>query len=487
MAGFDWDAFGKDAEKIAFANKVKDASTSSGPATLDVGGGSVPEYQAPKLLGQQDATAAQELQAANQVASAIPEQTVTPQAPAPKPMTQPQAQPGMIPVQQTVSQTVTDPLARSEQRIAGMAVDEALQSKANAEIAANNAAQEEARARAALLQKEADETAAANAKRAEEANQKRAAIESAVQERDSFKFNPNRHKERMGVGGQILATIGEALGAFGAALTKTPNYAHELLQRAIDNDVHSQEKEYAALGAKVDSRRNDFAAFRQQGFDDDAARTASRLLRLQQASAKYDELAAGTKNAQTLATIEQLRALNQQTQANTAAEYSKRQINTTNAAISTAPQGTENQLRQRALEVDVPQYDPKDPKKRTGTRTLMAKSSADAEKIRDAMTVKEAMKANIEKLRSFMGKTSVHSVGSNAAVIETAADDLRTQFAVLKRLGALSDKDYKIASQIGDPASLFQRDSTTFKLMDEFGGRIDSEVESQLRGRGLIQ
>lgn len=436
-----------------------------------------------------EATAQQEQQAANSVASnvASPVQAPSPQPAQPQVAAQPPMQPGMVPLQQTVTGSAVDPMAKSEQRMAGMAVDDAIQSKAQADIEANNVAVAESRAKAALLQKEANDAAALNAERQKQADDKRAAIESAVQERDAFKFDPNRAKKNMGVGGQILAIIGQSLGAFGAAITHSPNYAQQLIDKAIDADLHSQSNEYAALGAKVDSRRNDYAAFRQQGLDDDQAKTGARLLKLQQVAAEYDSLMADKKNPQLLAAAGQLKALNQQKQADVAAEYGKRQISTTSAPMQMpGPKSVEDQMRLRSLEVDVPQYDLKTGKE-NGNKTYMAKSAQDAEKARDAMTVSRTIKTNLARMKKLVETTS-QSINPTAKIeVQKLNDQLATQFGVLNHLGALSDKDYQIASQLGDPTSLFQRDSTTLKLLDQYQANLDTMVEGELRGRGIIK
>ncbi len=481
----------EDAEKVAFNNKLKSAAeaaqSQTGPISLDSASGSYPTYSPPKLLGQEDV----ERQAIDRVNKSIPDPAAIPQpqiSQAPQVQAQQQMQPGMLPMQQTVTQNVIDPIALRKQEKASADVTKAIQSKADADIATNTALISEQRARAAYLQQQAEEQESINAQRTEEANQKRAEIEKAVQDRDAFKFNPNRFNERIGVGGQILASIAQGLGAFGAAITHSPNFAQQAIERAINADLSSQEKEYQALGAKVDSRRNDYAAFRQQGMDDDSARTAVRMLKLQQSNAKIDELVAGSKNQQIQAAADEMKALNNQSLANQALEYTKRQVSTikTNTAASGQQRNLEDQLKLRALEVDVPQVDPKTGKN-SGTKTLLAKTPQDAEKVRDALTVSRTIKNNLSRMKKLVQTTSQSISPKSKIEVQKLNDQLATQFGVLNHLGALSDKDYQIASQLGDPTSFFQRDSTTVELINQYEKNLDTMVEGELRGRGLVK
>lgn len=292
--------------------------------SVDLGGGSLPAYEKPKLLGQEEATAAAP------VSAPTPMQQAPVQRPIPNP--------GMVPVQTTVSSSQADPKLLKEYEKATADAQKAAQSQADAAIAQNTAIAQEQRARAAMMANQAAEQEKIQAERQQAAREKLAAVDAAVKERDAFKFNPGRHYERMGVGGSILAVIGQSLGAFGAAITHSPNYAQQMIEKAVENDIHSQQLEYQALGAKVDSRRNDYAYFRQQGLDDDSSKAALRTLRLQQSATKIDEIIAGTNNAKIQADADRIKAGLNQTDIAHRMEFTKRQIQTTMMNPATAGQ-----------------------------------------------------------------------------------------------------------------------------------------------------
>lgn len=479
---YDWDAFAKDAEKVGKMWGVP--SRNSPEPTIDTAS------EPPLVAVPPSATAQQEQQASEQIAAQVPVQ--------PQPVSQPQTvapvqqqvqQPSMVPIQQTVSGISLPPklLAKQEQiEQKALAAQDAL---TNAQVQQNTLLAEQAKAQATEIAAANQRAATQQAYDAEQTQAKQAEMQKAVDDFNTNKtINPNRAMERMGVGGRILATIGQAFGAFGAAITHSPNFAQQMIERAIDADIKAQENDIAARGHAVNMANNTVANFRQKGLDNQASMAAARLQMLQASSAKVDEIVAGTKNPQTLAVGQQLKAGLEKSYNDTLMHYGQQQVSTTRANPATAGQkSVEDQTKLRALEVDLPQIDPKTGKDTGKSKTYMAKSAADAEKIRQAVVVAGSIKKNIATLRDFMKGSMIHSAGKNAAKIDTAADDLRTQFGVLRSLGALSDKDYKIASQIGDPSSMFQRDSTTYELMDSFENRTSATLESELRGRGLIQ
>ncbi len=258
-------------------------------------------------------TAPQEMQASNQISAQVQNPIATPPvvpSPAPAAIIQPRPiAPAMVPLQTNTQSNSLPPkliaAANTTEKHALTAQDDAVK----AQIAQNDLLAAEQKQRAAMLQKEADDSLAISAERKKFGDQKMADVTTAVQNyNDNSTVNPDRKMQSMGVGGRILATIGQAFGAFGAAITHSPNYAQQMIERAIDADIRAQEHDIAARGQKVNFAQNALAAFRNQGMDEEAARAATRVLRLQQSSAKVDEILANTKNAQTIASGQQIKA-----------------------------------------------------------------------------------------------------------------------------------------------------------------------------------
>ena len=139
-----------------------------------------------------------------------------------------------------------------------------------------------------------------------------------------------------------------------------------------------------------------------------------------------------------------------------------------------------DELKLRELGVQVPQPDGK-------VKTYYAPTGDDAKTVRNAITVAKSLKANLAKMKYLVENGRQSLSPSLRKEVETLNDDIRTQFGVMRGLGALSDKDYRIASQLGDPESIWQRDSTTIKLIGQLHDTIDSGLMAQYEGRGLLQ
>ncbi len=478
MAGVDWEALNRDAERIAFANKAR-AAEASAPTRVELGGGELPPYQPPVLLN-----AAQEQQAANQVAAQTPQ--VAPAAPTV--MQQPMPQPGMIPLQQTVTSQQLPPALIKQQGEILAKQQAAAQSEADAIVAQNKALAEQAKSTALELAAQNQRQATQQAYDNEQRDAAMAQVQKAVDDFNANKtVNPNRFNERIGVGGRILATIGQAFGAFGAAITHSPNYAQQMIERAVDADIRSQEQEIQARGQAVNMANNQFAMFRQKGLDNQAALAATKVNMLQEAQAKVDEITANTKNPIVLAKAQEVKAGLAQTALNTLMNHAQTSVSTVKAnAAAAGPKSVEDQLKLRALEVDVPQKDPKTGKD-AGTKTYMAKSAQDAEKVRDALSVRSSLHADLAEMKSMIGKSSQSISPAAKALVAKKYNTIKTKLGVMYKLGALAEADLDLVSQIGDPTSFFQRDSTSAALIDQLDKSLDTSVESELRGRGMIR
>lgn len=81
----------------------------------------------------------------------------------------------------------------------------------------------------------------------------------------AHKEDPNRFWKARGVGASIAGAIAAGLGAFGSALTKTPNYALNIINDAIDRDIAAQRQEYQVKKDKVALNQNAYARLMQKG------------------------------------------------------------------------------------------------------------------------------------------------------------------------------------------------------------------------------
>jgi hypothetical protein len=426
--------------------------------------------------------------------------TVAPQAPmAPTQTPSPTPGPASPPPPAFSEQTTTTftpgvhiPQAIKDQKSA------ALDAASAAQVEQNRVQAEEARQTSLVLQernnalekKNKDDLAEAQVIR-EEANGAHQKFLGLVDEYNKNKTtDPRGFYKKGGVGVGILAAIAQGLGQFGAAMTRSPNAAAQIIQDAINADIRSQEQEIQNKREGVQLQGNVVNYFRQKGLDQEQRARAGRIAITDAAIAKLDELAAKTKNESFLARAGEIKA---NLLAAKAQEAEKNFIQEQGRAVTQrtrAPaQGmsVDDQVKLNGLKVDVPQVDPKTGKE-TGYRTYMARSKEDAEKIRQAFVVRNEIKSNLGRMSQLVQDHWQSVPGTTGKKkVETVMNDLRTQFGVLRHLGALSDQDFVVASQLGDPTALSQPDFQTQALITDFNQRLDSMVDAEMKGRGMYR
>jgi hypothetical protein len=109
------------------------------------------------------------------------------------------------------------------------------------------------------------------------------------------KVDPGRlFRGPVGTIAAIASTLGTAMGAYGAILGRSQNFAQDMLQTAIDRDIQAQVDEYNRLGAYAE---NTYADLMKRYDDRDMARTALEGMQLEWAKAKAGERVARSKDA----------------------------------------------------------------------------------------------------------------------------------------------------------------------------------------------
>lgn len=124
------------------------------------------------------------------------------------------------------------------------------------------------------------------------------ASEAADRAAQAATIDPHHLFTEMGTGGTILATIGVALGAIGAGFQSMggggvhPNQAMQIINSALDRDMHAQE---ANLNNKRASAGSALAKLRDQTGSLEAAKLAYKQAGLQYAQNQLAQLDAGEK------------------------------------------------------------------------------------------------------------------------------------------------------------------------------------------------
>jgi len=109
-----------------------------------------------------------------------------------------------------------------------------------------------------------------------------------------------------------MATIASALGAFGSAMTGSPNFAMQIVQKAIDRDIQAQKDQINKKGIELDESRNLLAQNYRLYGTEAQANLATRAQLGAAYKAQVDSIAASSNNAQQVAKLGSVAALAEQ-------------------------------------------------------------------------------------------------------------------------------------------------------------------------------
>lgn len=119
------------------------------------------------------------------------------------------------------------------------------------------------------------------------------AVQKAAEQAD---VDPGRFWAERGAGVQLMAAIGVALGAAGAALTGGQNSAAQIVEAAIDRDLQAQRDNVAKAQGNVGAAKGVLAEMRGQFGDERQAELAAKDAMLATTATKLQAIAAETKS-----------------------------------------------------------------------------------------------------------------------------------------------------------------------------------------------
>lgn len=122
---------------------------------------------------------------------------------------------------------------------------------------------------------------------------------------------------------EFMAAIAVGLGAFGGALTGSPNYALEQINKTIDRKIREQERSKAARTDDVNARMNDYQRLLQQGETPEQAKLRLRGMMAAKAQAEMQAAAARDQRGVLRAKLEQTSAMLKAQQAESDAQYAQ--------------------------------------------------------------------------------------------------------------------------------------------------------------------
>lgn len=162
--------------------------------------------------------------------------------------------------------------------------------------------------------------------RQEQIKQQEQKAQQALDEFSKAKIDPNRFWDSKSTGEKIVAGIAIALGALGQGLSKgtiQSNGALDIINGAINRDIEAQKM--AILGKKetADGAKGILAQMRERFDDERVAESMARVISLDQAKLKLDEIASKSKSAEVAANKDLLLAQIEEERQKNAIELSK--------------------------------------------------------------------------------------------------------------------------------------------------------------------
>lgn len=105
------------------------------------------------------------------------------------------------------------------------------------------------------------------------------------------KIGPDQYWAKRGTVRNVLSVIGVMLGTLGASLSKSPNYALQIVNKAIDDDLDAQAANLASERASLGEQRGLLADMRRTFGDEETARDAAKAFMFRATEAKVRQQA----------------------------------------------------------------------------------------------------------------------------------------------------------------------------------------------------
>lgn len=346
-----------------------------------------------------------------------------------------------------------------------------------AEIAAQNQAHQ-----AGIMQDEAERQKIEIAREAErEAERQRtvdtqmADIQETVRELQTKEVDPNRRWKSMSTGGQIGTAISLMLGALGAALTKGPNYALDMYEKAIDRDIDAQKSEIAKAQSVVGLKNNMLSQIMAKGGSERQAAAALRAQKLDEAQAYMRAEAMRTGSAEAAAQADAAIAAAEERKQKALAELKLATQDRVTIQTSPASNSAMADITKRA--VGLP-----------GGGVAYAPDDESARKIREqsatTMSIHDKTNRLIALTKNHTGKVVPGQVKDE---VKSLITDLVQDYAKAKQAGAMSDDEFdRMAGLFKDPSSLFVADSRAISAAQTFRQRSDAQFINTLRANRML-
>jgi hypothetical protein len=303
-----------------------------------------------------------------------------------------------------------------------------------------------------------------------QAQRKQSEIRMAELERDFQGTQIKSYWADKNTGQKIGLALAAGLGAFGAALARSPNYAQQIIDNAVAMDLNQQQMNIAKKRQTLENARGTYALARQKFQDDQSAMLAAHVTSLKAIDTQIDEIKANATSDDMKTRADEIQAQNRLKEAMYIQALHDRQAQVGVEQNRELQQKYEQAIRQegarRGLVSWDTVYNEKDPAFKDANKRVVAIDgntylAGGAEEARSAREqIKSIQEGNeaIAKIAAFKasGKNWTEFSPTERREADTIAAQVRIGLKTAWQLGVLSEQEHKLlAAVVPDPTALF--------------------------------
>lgn len=255
-------------------------------------------------------------------------------------------------------------------------------------------------------------------------------------------IDPNKFWASKATGSRIFAALGAAMGAMGAALTGGPNYALEIINKAVNDDIDAQKSmvdlQLKKGNEKVAGQQTLYGMMRARFGDGATALAATQSAALNVVQKKLEAAKSGLGTAEQKAKLEQL-----QVQVDGRQQQAMQQLHmhADESAQKWANLNLERQKVSLEFAAKAAKANGKDPETFVPGMGFALDKEA-AKLVRAEAAQSDKLTAKVDRLIALREKYGAETLDRSAvAEMQSLSKDLMTDLAQQKKLGAISKDD----------------------------------------------
>jgi len=278
-------------------------------------------------------------------------------------------------------------------------------------------------------------------------------------------------------GSRIMAGIGLALGAAAQAYTKGPNPAMQIIDAAIMNDLEVQKANMAKGRARIEDLGGAYVQIMLDYDDEQKASDLFYAAALDQVNKQLDVVGAGAATDQMVQKVQGLKA---DFEAAKAEMIQRVALGEEREVRSTVETRYIPSSEQRRRDIDYEDYDKELYVKRAGGNARNATQASRLDDGYDSIDRMRIIFSQMSDLKKQIGNKELFGTQKNR--MEGMVQNLSTELAVLKGLGAISKDDREIVEGIsgGNTTDIFNFSSDNIKDLEDFTTRSEKVLQNKV-------